>query len=126
MADESRPGDLAPPGLCFAFRIVLGVVLPMLAIGALWGVLFVGLGDLVLPWSIGELAVPMAVVGMSCFFSASVRAPMTGMVLVIEMTASTAVIVPMLAATAAAVSAAHLVGSPPIYDSLRERSLSKF
>lgn len=48
------------------------------------------------------------------------------MVLVIEMTASTAVIVPMLAATAAAVLAAHLAGSPPIYDSLRERSLSKF
>ncbi len=73
-----------------------------------------------------SIDLPMAVVGMSCFFSASVRAPMTGMVLVIEMTASTAVIVPMLAATAAAVLVAHLVGSPPIYDSLRERSLSKF
>jgi CIC family chloride channel protein len=32
----------------------------------------------------------------------------------------------MLAATAAAVLTAYLVGSPPIYDSLRERSLSKF
>ena len=72
----------------------------------------------------GDLVVPFAIVGMSCFFSASVRAPaVTGMVLVIEMTASTAVIVPMLAATAAAVLAAHLAGSLPIYDSLRERSL---
>jgi len=31
------------------------------------------------------------------------------------------VIVPMMAATAAAVFAAYLVRSPPIYDSLRER-----
>jgi CIC family chloride channel protein len=62
---------------------------------------------------------------MASFFGATVRAPVTGMVLVIEMTASTSAIVPMLAATASAVLAAYLVGSPPIYDSLRERSLSK-
>ena len=112
--------------LSYSAPVVGGLFAPMLAIGALWGVLFVGLADIVLPWDASSLALPMAVVGMSCFFSASVRAPVTGMVLVIEMTASTAVIVPMLAATAAAVLAAYLVGSPPIYDSLRERSLSKF
>ena len=67
----------------------------------------------------------MAVVGMASFFGASVRAPITGMVLVVEMTASTAAIVPMLAATGAAVLAAYLAGSPPIYDSLGERSLGK-
>ena len=52
---------------------------------------------------------------------ATVRAPVTGMVLVIEMTATTSVAVPMMAATAAAVLAAYLVRSQPIYDSLRER-----
>ena len=112
--------------LSYSAPVVGGLFAPMLAVGALWGVLFVGIADSVLHWNIGDLAVPMAVVGMSCFFSASVRAPVTGMVLVIEMTASTAVIVPMLAATAAAVLVAYLVGSPPIYDSLRERSTSKF
>ena len=112
--------------LSYAAPVVGGLFAPMLAIGALWGVLFVGVADIVLPWDASSLALPMAVVGMSCFFGASVRAPVTGMVLVIEMTASTAVIVPMLAATAAAVLTAYLVGSPPIYDSLRERSLSKF
>jgi len=45
----------------------------------------------------------------------------TGIVIVIEMTATTAVAIPMLAATAAAVLVAELTGSPPIYDSLRER-----
>ena len=112
--------------LSYSAPVVGGLFAPMLAVGALWGVLFVGIADSVLPSDISELAVPMAIVGMSCFFSASVRAPVTGMVLVIEMTASTTVIVPMLAATAAAVLVAYLVGSPPIYDSLRARGESKF
>lgn len=112
--------------LSYSAPVVGGLFAPMIAIGALWGVLFARLADSVLPWDMSQLVVPFAIVGMACLFTASVRAPVTGMVLVIEMTATTAVIVPMLAATAAAVLAAHLVGSPPIYDSLRERSLSKF
>jgi CIC family chloride channel protein len=63
----------------------------------------------------------MALVGMAAFFGATVRAPVTGLVLVAEMTATTEVLVPMMAATAAAVLAAYVVGSPPIYDSLRAR-----
>lgn len=115
---------LAGP-LSYSAPVVGGLFAPMLAVGALWGVLFVGVLNLVWPGDVGFLAIPMAVVGMAAFFGASVRAPMTGMVLVIEMTASTAVIIPILAATASAVLAAYLVGSPPIYDSLRERSLAK-
>lgn len=111
--------------LSYAAPVVGGLFAPMLAVGALWGVLFVGLVDLVWPGDITFLAVPMAIVGMASFFGASVRAPITGMVLVVEMTASTAAIVPMLAATAAAVLTAYLAGSPPIYDSLRQRSLDK-
>jgi CIC family chloride channel protein len=37
------------------------------------------------------------------------------------MTATTEVLVPMMAATAAAVLVANVLGSPPIYDSLRAR-----
>ncbi|WP_407666395.1 ClC family H(+)/Cl(-) exchange transporter [Mycobacterium pinniadriaticum] len=98
-----------------------GLFAPLLAIGALWGLLFVGVFGFVWPGNVEGLAVPMALVGMGAFFGATVRAPVTGMVLVIEMTATTSVAVPMMAATAAAVLAAYLVGSPPIYDSLRER-----
>lgn len=115
---------LAGP-LSYAAPVVGGLFAPILAVGALWGVLFVGVIDSVWPGDVTPLAVPMAVVGMAAFFGATVRAPLTGMVLVIEMTASTVVLVPMLAATGAAVLAAYLLGSPPIYDSLRHRSLSK-
>lgn len=115
---------LAGP-LSYSAPVVGGLFAPMLAVGALWGVLFIGALSLVWPGDIAALAVPMAIVGMGAFFGATVRAPMTGMVLVLEMTASTAVIVPLLAATASAVLAAYLVGSPPIYDSLRQRSIVK-
>lgn len=111
--------------LSYSAPVVGGLFAPMLTIGALWGALFIGAISMVWPGELAHLALPMAIVGMACFFGACVRAPITGMVLVVEMTASTAVIVPMLAATASAVLAAYLVGSPPIYDSLRERSLSK-
>ncbi|HPZ96034.1 MAG TPA: ClC family H(+)/Cl(-) exchange transporter [Mycobacterium sp.] len=118
---------LAGP-LSYAAPVVGGLFAPMLAVGALWGVLFVGVIDTVWPQSASpatSLFVPMAVVGMAAFFGATVRAPLTGVVLVIEMTASTAVLIPMLAATGAAVLAAQVIGNPQIYDSLRHRSLSK-
>ncbi len=107
--------------LSYATGVPGGLFAPLLALGALWGVLFAGVFNIVWPIKAPELAVPMALVGMAAFFAAIVRAPVTGMVIVIEMTATTSVIVPMLAATAAAVLSAYLVKSQPIYDSLRER-----
>ncbi len=112
--------------LSYAAAVPGGLFAPLLAVGALWGLLFVGGFGFVLqqtgwPGDTAALAVPMAIVGMAAFFAATVRAPVTGIVLVVEMTATTSVLVPMLAATAAAVLAAELLRSPPIYDSLRER-----
>jgi CIC family chloride channel protein len=105
----------------YAAAVPGGLFAPLLAVGTLWGVLFTGALDAVWPGHHAALAVPMAIVGMAAFFGATVRAPVTGIVLVIEMTATTSAAVPMLAATAAAVLVAELLHSPPIYDSLRER-----
>ena len=110
--------------LSYSAAVPGGLFAPLLAVGALWGLLFAGVFNLVWPTDETSLAIPMALVGMTAFFAASVRAPVTGMAIVVEMTATTQVIVPMLAATAVAVLAACLVGSPPIYDSLRERMAS--
>lgn len=107
--------------LSYAAAVPGGLFAPLLAVGTLWGVLFVGVVNAFWPGDISALAIPMAIVGMTAFFGACVRAPVTAIVLVIEMTATTSVAVPMLAATAAAVLAAELLRSPPIYDSLRER-----
>lgn len=99
-----------------------GLFAPLLALGALWGSLFAGLASFI-PGVDAGVTVAMAMVGMAAFFGAVVRAPFTGIVIVVEMTAVTSVLVPMLAATAAAVVVATLAGSAPIYDSLRERML---
>ena len=107
--------------LSYSAGVPGGLFAPLLAVGALWGLLFVGVFNLLWPANTPPLAVPMALVGMAAFFAATVRAPVTGMVIVVEMTATTTVIVPMMVATAMAVLAACLVGSLPIYDSLRER-----
>lgn len=107
--------------LSYAAAVPGGLFAPLLAVGALWGVLFTGGLNVLIPESNPSLVVPMAIVGMAAFFGAVVRAPVTAIVLVIEMTATTSLVVPMLAATAAAVLAAELLKSPPIYDSLRAR-----
>jgi CIC family chloride channel protein len=107
--------------LSYSAAVPGGLFAPLLAVGALWGLLFVGAFNAVWPGDATQLAVPMALVGMAAFFGATVRAPVTGMVVVAEMTATTEVLVPMMAATAAAVFVAYLLGSPPIYESLRER-----
>lgn len=107
--------------LSYAAAVPGGLFAPLLAIGTLWGVLFLGVFDAVWPGAHADLAIPIAIVGMTAFFGATVRAPLTAIVVVAEMTATTTVAVPMLAATAAAVLVAEGLRCPPIYDSLRQR-----
>ncbi|OBK76682.1 ClC family H(+)/Cl(-) exchange transporter [Mycobacterium sp. 1274761.0] len=107
--------------LSYSAAVPGGLFAPLLAVGALWGLVFIAGFGAVWPGGTTQLAVPMALVGMAALFGAAVRAPLTGMVVVTEMTATTETLVPMMAATAAAVLAAWRLNSPPIYDSLRER-----
>ena len=60
------------------------------------------------------------------FHRLAVRAPITGIVLVTEMTASFTMLLPMLGACFAAMLVPTWLGNAPIYDSLREESLKDF
>jgi CIC family chloride channel protein len=51
-----------------------------------------------------------------------VRAPLTGIVLVVEMTGSVTMLLPMLGACFAAMLLTTALQNPPIYDSLLERT----
>lgn len=113
---------LAGP-LSYAAGAPGGLFAPLLALGALAGVLFGEACRWVFPQLGEQFGTAMAIVGMSTMFAAVVRAPFTGIVLIIEMTAITTVTVPMLVAAGAAVLAAMAVNSAPVYDSLRERTL---
>lgn len=99
-----------------------GLFAPLLAVGALWGAVFAAIVGWVIP---GEnLTVPLAIVGMAAFFAATVRAPFTAAVIVLEMTAATSLSVPLIAAAGGAVLMATLLKSAPIYDSLGVRMLA--
>ena len=94
-----------------------GLFAPMLVLGAQIGLLFGILAGHVLPaGAVNPTA--LAVVGMAAFFTAVVRAPVTGIILVIEMTASFSLFLPMLAACFTAMLIPTLLNDPPIYDSL--------
>lgn len=102
-----------------------GLFAPLLALGAIWGVLFHHVLSALGTVMGGGVAQNFAIVGMAALFAGIVRAPFTGLVLVVEMTATTSLTVPMLAATAAATLAANLVHSAPIYDTLRARLVAQ-
>ena len=99
-----------------------GLFAPLLVLGAQLGLLFGGTCQWLLPDS-GVQPVGFAVVGMAAFFSGVVRAPVTGIVLVIEMTASVSMLLPMICACFVAMLVPSLLSDPPIYDSLRKRIL---
>jgi CIC family chloride channel protein len=108
---------------CYAAATPGGLFAPLLAVGAAFGALYANLLALWLPdtpWS----PVAFAVVGMAALFTAVVRAPLTGMVLTIEMTGRADLALAMLFACLGAGFIATAVGSEPIYDTLRCRMLA--
>lgn len=99
-----------------------GLFAPLLLVGAVLGALFAVGANHLLP--VAALPVgAFAVVGMAAFFTGVVRAPLTGILLISEMTATTLLIMPMIAACLCAMLTATLVRGEPIYDTLRHRML---
>lgn len=119
---------LAGP-LSYATGAPGGLFAPLLALGALWGALFHGVlvlvGGQAVVGVIGASPAPFALVGMAAMFTASVRAPLTGVILVIEMTSTAALTTMLFAGAAGALFVVSILGAPPIYDSLRERMLAR-
>jgi CIC family chloride channel protein len=56
-------------------------------------------------------------------FAATVRAPLTGIVLAVELTGNFSLILPVAIACSTATLAAHALGGRPIYTVLLEREL---
>jgi CIC family chloride channel protein len=124
---------LAIVGFSFVIRFGLGAVsyaagtpgglfAPLLVLGAQSGMLYGAACRLVFP---GLAIEPQAfaLVGMAAFFTGVVRAPMTGIVLVAEMTGNVTMLLPMLGACFVAMLLPTLLRNPPIYDSLRGHTL---
>lgn len=99
-----------------------GLFAPMLTIGAQAGLLFATVCSLLVP-NLHLSVASCAVVGMAAFFTAVVRAPVTGIVLVMELTAGFTQLMPMLWACFAAMVVPILLGVEPIYESLRQPAM---
>lgn len=98
-----------------------GLFAPMLVLGSHLGLL-VGLVAQALAAGWGPQPDALALIGMAAFFTATVRAPVTGVVLATELTGGTSQLLPMLGACAVAMLVAMLLRSEPIYDALTSRA----
>jgi CIC family chloride channel protein len=105
--------------LSYAARTPGGLFAPLLVLGAQLGLSFGIICRFAFPGSHIE-PVGFAIVGMAALFTGIVRAPLTGLVLVTEMTASVTMLLPMLGACYVAMLVPTLLRDPPIYDSLSE------
>ncbi len=101
-----------------------GIFMPVLVLGALLGLGVGSIIQLLFP----ELNVDVklfAVVGMAAYFTGVVLAPLTGIVLIIEMTGNYTLILPLFVACFSAQLVADWLGVVPIYDALLKNSIKK-
>ena len=101
-----------------------GIFAPMLALGTLFGLWFGQTAHGLFP----DLSVPgqvFTVAAMGALFSATVRAPITGIVLAMELTGSYAQLLPIVLTCVPATLVAHGLGGMPIYTVLLERLLER-
>jgi CIC family chloride channel protein len=101
-----------------------GIFAPLLVLGALLGLAVGEVTRLVMPGAVTQPAA-FAVVGMAAYFAAIVRAPLTGIVLIVEMTNNYEQIVPLLVACFSAYVVADALGDLPIYEALLERDVRR-
>lgn len=108
--------------ICFGSGAPGGIFAPMLALGTLFGYAFGLIAQGLLP----ELSIDpgmFAIAGMGALFAATVRAPITGILLVIEMTNNYYLILPLIITSLGAVIFAQMLGGQPIYSQLLHRTL---
>jgi CIC family chloride channel protein len=130
-------GDFRP-GITFALLIFLskilltaisygtglpgGIFAPILVIGSFLGYAFGSASHSMFP-GIAFSDVGFATLGMSALLAGSVRAPLTGTVLIVEMTGEYGLLYALLVAAFCASLVADFLRNEPIYDALMERDL---
>ena len=108
----------------YAAGVPGGIFAPLLVLGASSGALFAGVLNHFAPHP-GVSPIAFAVIGMAALFSASVRAPLTGIVLTVEMTGRGDLTLSLLGASLMAMVVAMLLKSEPIYETLKRRMLEQ-
>ncbi len=97
-----------------------GIFFPLLILGGALGAVAANLAGTLVP---PEMFDSIVVVAMAGYFAAIVRAPVTGTILLLEMTGSFDCLLPLIVVSFAAYLTADLLKSKPIYDSLLDNML---
>ncbi len=96
-----------------------GIFMPILAIGALTGAALGAIASLLgMP---ADYVAICAVCGMAGTFASSVKAPLTGILLVVEMSGSLTHILPLAIVAFTAIFVSDMLGTGPIYNELLDR-----
>lgn len=136
LAESVLSGKVALPmiGLYFFLRFVFttssygigapgGIFAPLLVLGALLGLAVGKTANMLVP-EIVPIPAVFAVVGMAALFTGIVRAPLTGIMLIIEMTGSYTLMLPLLVSSFCAYIVAEALKDMPIYEALMKRGLN--
>lgn len=99
-----------------------GIFAPLLVIGSLIGLAVGQVSHSIAPEVVPIPAV-FAVVGMAAYFTAIVRAPLTGIMLIVEMTGNYSQMLPLLVSCFCAYAVAESLKDTPIYEALLRRDL---
>ena len=101
-----------------------GIFAPLLVLGALLGLMTGKVSELAFP-IMAHTPAAFAVIGMAAAFAAIVRAPLTGIVLILEMTNNYQQLFPLLVACMIAFLVAERLHNKPIYEALLEYDLER-
>ena len=101
-----------------------GIFLPILVLGAYIGAIFASIFIPICGLD-NALVYKFIIISMAGFFTATVRSPITGIVLISEMCGSTESLVAMLIVCLMAYIVPTLLGNEPIYEALLDRLLEK-
>jgi chloride channel protein, CIC family len=124
---------LAALGAFFVLRFILtmlsygcgapgGIFAPLLVLGAAIGLGIADVAQRFVPEAVAHTPT-LAVVGMAAYFTAIVRAPLTGIVLMVEMTGNYSLVLPLVVACLTSYGVADFLGDLPVYEALLERDL---
>ncbi len=101
-----------------------GIFAPIITLGLILGMIFGTVASHYYPGLIQQPGI-FAVAGMAGIFAATVRAPLTGLVLAVEMTSNYELILPLIITTVSAAVFTTMMGNRPIYATLLKRTMEQ-
>ena len=106
--------------ICFGTNVPGGIFLPLLTLGALGGNIFASVGSDLNLFS-AELTSLFIIFGMAAMFAAVVKSPVTGSILIMELTGQFSYLLSLIIISEAAFMASDLFGGEPIFSALLNR-----